>query len=120
MNQKINIQEKLSQLSELWSPKIIGELHGLQLKIAKVKGEFVWHQHQNEDELFYVIKGRLTIRLRDGEIILNEGECFIVPKGAEHQPYAEEETCILLIEPKGTLNTGNIQNELTVKNPEWA
>ena len=119
MNQKINIQEKFSQINELWSPQIIGELHGLQLKIAKVKGEFVWHQHQNEDELFYVIKGCLTIRLRDREIVLNEGECFIVSKGTEHQPSAEEETHILLIEPKGTLNTGNMQNELTIKSPEW-
>lgn len=119
MTQKINIQEKFSQIHEFWNPKIIGELHGLHLKIAKVKGEFIWHQHQNEDELFYVVKGCLTIRLRDTEIILNEGEFFVVPKGTEHQPFAEEETHIMLIEPKGTLNTGNMQNELTIKNPEW-
>lgn len=119
MNSKTNIKEKLELINELWSPKIIAEIHGLHLKLAKVKGEFIWHQHQNEDELFCVLKGSLTIKMKDKETIVNEGEIFIVPKGTEHQPFAAEETHILLIEPTDTLNTGNAKSDLTINEPEW-
>lgn len=111
---KVNLKEKLSLFSEHWSPRIVGELNGQQVKLAKLEGEFVWHQHEHEDELFLVISGRLLMRLRDQEIVLDEGEFFIVPRGVEHQPVAEEEVHVLLFEPAGTLNTGNVRNERTV------
>ena len=112
----INIAEKLDSFTEHWSPKIIAELNGQQVRIAKLKGEFVWHHHENEDEMFLVIKGTLKIGLRDGDKILNEGEFLIVPKGVEHKPSAEEEVSLLMFEPATTLNTGNIDNDFTVKN----
>ncbi|MDG2164617.1 MAG: cupin domain-containing protein, partial [Flavobacteriales bacterium] len=101
---KVNVQSKLNALNEFWSPKIIGELNNQQVKIAKFKGEFVMHHHQNEDELFYVIKGTLFIKLKDGIIELNTGEFVIIPKGVDHQPYANEEVSVMLFEPKNTLN----------------
>lgn len=113
---KININQKLSLFDEYWSPKIVGELNGQYVKLAKFKGEFIWHKHDNEDEMFYVIKGKFIIELRDQVIGLNEGEFFIVPKGIEHRPYAEQEVSVLLFEPKTTLNTGNQKNELTREN----
>jgi mannose-6-phosphate isomerase-like protein (cupin superfamily) len=113
--QKVNLSEKLKLISEYWSPRIAGELNGQQVKLAKLKGEFVWHHHENEDEMFLVIQGRLIIRLRNEEITLNEGEFFIVPRGIEHQPVAEEEVHLLLFEPATTLNTGNIYNERTLE-----
>lgn len=116
--QKVNLAEKFDLFSEHWKPRIAGELNGQQVKLAKLKGEFVWHHHDDEDELFLVIKGRLTMRLRDREIEINEGEFLIVPRGVEHQPFAEEEAHVLLFEPASTLNTGNIQNERTVANLE--
>ena len=116
--QKVNLAEKFDLFSEHWRPRIAGELNGQQVKLAKLKGEFVWHHHDDEDELFLVIKGRLTMRLRDREIEINEGEFLIVPRGVEHQPFAEEEAHVLLFEPASTLNTGNIQNERTVANLE--
>jgi len=112
----VNIAEKLDSFTEHWSPKIIAELNGQQVRIAKLKGEFVWHHHENEDEMFLVIKGTLKIGLRDGDKILNEGEFLIVPKGVEHKPSAEEEVSLLMFEPATTLNTGNIDNDFTVKN----
>lgn len=112
----INIAEKLDSFSEHWKPKIIAELNGQQIRIAKLKGEFVWHSHENEDEMFLVIKGKLTISFRDGDKALNEGEFLVVPKGVEHKPYAEEEVSIMLFEPASVLNTGNVNNDLTVKN----
>lgn len=112
--EKINLSEKLNLISEYWSPRIAGELNGQQVKLAKLKGEFVWHHHENEDEMFLVLKGRLIIRLPNEEVLLNEGEFFIVPRGVEHQPVAQEEVHLLLFEPASTLNTGNIQNERTV------
>lgn len=112
----INIAEKLDSFSEHWKPKIIAELNGQQIRIAKLKGEFVWHSHENEDEMFLVIKGKLTISFRDGDKTLNEGEFLVVPKGVEHKPSAEEEVSIMLFEPASVLNTGNIDNDLTVKN----
>jgi mannose-6-phosphate isomerase-like protein (cupin superfamily) len=117
--QAINLGNKLSLFSEYWSPKIVGELNGQQVKLAKLKGEFVWHHHDNEDELFLVIKGCLLMKFRDHEVYVNEGEFIIVPKGVEHLPVAQEETHIMLLEPASTLNTGNIENERTVKNLEF-
>jgi mannose-6-phosphate isomerase-like protein (cupin superfamily) len=111
---KANLAQKFSLFSEHWSPKIVGEVNDSYVKLVKVKGEFTWHSHENEDELFLVVKGRLTIRLRDGDVTISEGEFFIVPKGVEHLPIAEEEAHILLLEPKSTLNTGNLTNDRTV------
>jgi len=115
---KVNIAEKFLQFSEHWSPRIVGELNGQHVKLAKLLGEFVWHHHDDEDELFLVIKGSLRMRLRDGDVVIDEGEFFIVPRGIEHMPVAEEEVHVLLIEPAGTRNTGNVQNELTLDNLE--
>jgi mannose-6-phosphate isomerase-like protein (cupin superfamily) len=115
---KVNIAEKFLQLSEHWSPRIVGELNGQHVKLAKLLGEFVWHHHDDEDELFLVIKGSLRMRLRDGDVVIDEGEFFIVPRGIEHMPVAEEEVHVLLIEPAGTRNTGNVRNELTLDNLE--
>ncbi|GAC1388515.1 MAG: cupin domain-containing protein [Ktedonobacteraceae bacterium] len=112
--EKINLIDKFSLFQEYWSPKIVGELNDSHIKVVKLKGEFVWHHHDVEDELFLVVKGRLLIKLRDREIWLNEGEFVIIPKGVEHLPIAEEEVHALLLEPKSTLNTGNVQNERTV------
>ena len=110
---KVNINEKLATFDEHWQPRIIGELNGQQVKVVKLKGEFVWHHHESEDELFLVIRGELTIQLRDRDIHLREGEFFIVPRGVEHRPVAEEEAHVLLFEPATTLNTGTLQNERT-------
>ncbi len=115
---KVNVFKKLDTFNEFWKPKIVGRLNNQHVKIAKLKGEFVWHHHDMEDELFYVIKGRLVIKLRNTDIILNEGEFFIVPHGVEHKPVADNEVHVLLFEPDTTLNTGNIKNERTVENPE--
>lgn len=117
--QKINLLEKFKLFHEHWTPQIVGELNGQQLKVAKVKGEFVWHDHANEDELFMVIKGQLTILLKEEKIVLNEGEVCIVPKGVQHKPIAEDECWILLIEPKQTKHTGEVQSELTKENQDW-
>jgi mannose-6-phosphate isomerase-like protein (cupin superfamily) len=111
---KVNLAQKFGQFSEYWSPKIAGELNGMHVKLVKVKGEFTWHHHENEDELFLVVKGSLLIRLRDRDVLLEEGEFFIVPRGVEHMPVAEEEAHVLLLEPVTTLNTGNVRNEKTV------
>jgi len=111
--QKVNLNAKLTLFNDYWSPKIIGELNDSYVKLAKFKGQFVWHKHNHEDEFFFVIKGRLLIRLRDRDINLKEGEFVIVPKGIEHFPIAKEEAHILLIEPKTTLNTGNTKSDLT-------
>jgi mannose-6-phosphate isomerase-like protein (cupin superfamily) len=110
---KINLLEKFGLFSEHWSPKIVGELNGQQVKLAKLKGEFIFHQHENEDELFLVIKGMLKIDFRNKTVELNEGEILIVPRGVEHKPVAQEEVWVLLFEPASTLNTGNLVNERT-------
>jgi mannose-6-phosphate isomerase-like protein (cupin superfamily) len=115
---KINLNEKFGKFTDLWSPKLIGELHGVALKVVKVKGEFNWHHHDNEDELFWVIKGQLTIHFRDGDEILNPGDLLIIPHKIEHKPEAKEETEIVLIEPKETLNTGNVKTDKTVEKLE--
>ncbi|MFC9229512.1 cupin domain-containing protein [Streptomyces decoyicus] len=103
----VNIADKLSQFSDLWSQKKIADVNDYEVKLAKLKGEFVWHTHEDTDELFLVISGRLTIRLRDGDVVLGPGELFVVPRGVEHCPVADEETAILLLEPVGTANTGD-------------
>ena len=105
---KVNLQEKFAMITEYWSPKIAGQLNGQYVKLAKFNGEFVWHQHAREDELFLVTKGTLTIQLRDGDVTLGEGEFFIVPAGVEHKPVAAEEVHALMLEPISTLNTGNV------------
>ena len=112
--EKVNLADKFSLFQEYWSPKIVGELNDSHVKLVKLKGEFVWHHHENEDELFLVVKGHLLIKLRDRDIWLDEGEFTIIPKGVEHLPIADEEVHVLLLEPKSTLNTGNVQNERTV------
>jgi mannose-6-phosphate isomerase-like protein (cupin superfamily) len=113
---KVNLAEKFALISEYWSPKIAGEINDSYVKLVKLKGEFVWHHHETEDELFLVVKGKLLIKLRDKDIWLEEGEFVIIPKGVEHLPVAEEEAQVILLEPKTTLNTGNVQNERTVEN----
>lgn len=110
---KINIQEKLSLFNDYFSPHIVGELNGQLVKLVKFKGEFVFHKHDNEDELFYVLKGSFRMEYRDKTITVHENEFLIVPRGVEHRPVADEEVAIMLVEPASTLNTGNIENELT-------
>ena len=117
--QPINFEEKLLKFSEHWSPKIIAQLNDYHLKLAKVHGEFVWHDHPETDEVFIVVKGQLKILFRDGNVLLNEGEMFVVPKGVEHKPVAENECHILLIELAGTVNTGDVKDELTAPNNIW-
>ena len=114
--EKVNLNQKFNLFQDYWSPKIAGELNDSYVKLAKLKGEFVWHHHETEDELFLVVKGTLLIKLRDRDIWLQEGEFVIIPKGVEHLPIAEEEAHVILLEPKSTLNTGNLQNERTVPN----
>jgi mannose-6-phosphate isomerase-like protein (cupin superfamily) len=110
----VNLVNKFSEFSDQWSPKIVGSVNDFHVKLAKLEGEFVWHHHDEADELFLVVKGRLLIKLRDRDLWLNEGEFVIIPKSVEHLPVAEEEAHILMFEPKGTLNTGNVENERTV------
>jgi mannose-6-phosphate isomerase-like protein (cupin superfamily) len=114
----VNLARKFDLLKQHWSPKIVGELNESYVKIAKLKGEFIWHHHESEDELFLVIKGNLLIKLGDREISLSEGEFVIIPKGVEHKPVAIEEVQLMLVEPRTTVNTGNIRNERTVTD-EW-
>jgi len=116
---KINLAEKFSRFQDYWSPKIAGELNDSYVKLVKLKGEFVWHHHDHEDELFLVVKGKMLMKLRDGDLTVNEGEFIIVPRGVEHCPVAEEEVHLLLLEPKTTLNTGNVRNERTLPQLEW-
>src|SRR6187549_3790026 len=116
--EKVNLADKLARFSEHWSPKIVGELNGQHVKLAKLKGEFVWHHHDDEDELFLVIRGRLRMELRSGDITIEEGEFLVVPRGVEHRPVADEEVHVLLFEPASTLNTGNVSNERTVADLE--
>ena len=115
---KVNIVQKFTLFKEYWSPKIVGELNDSYVKLVKFKGEFVWHHHEDEDELFLVTKGKMLIKLRDRDFWVNEGEFVIIPKGVEHLPVAQEEVHVVLIEPKSTLNTGNVKNERTVAHLE--
>ena len=116
---KVNLAQKLSLFDDLWSPKIVGELNGQYVKLAKIEGEFVWHHHEGEDELFLVVKGCLTIKLREEDVVLEEGEFCIVPRGIEHKPVAEQEVHVLLFEPKSTLHTGNVRTEKTFDKQDW-
>ena len=118
MNGAININEKLSKFNTYWDPKLVGKINGQEVKVVKLKGEFVWHDHKDADELFQVIKGHLIIHLRDRDVHLNPGELFIVPKGIEHKPEAPEEVHIVLIDTEGTANTGDVKTDKTVEKPE--
>lgn len=118
MIEKINLQQKLSLFDAHWTPKIIAALNGQEVKLAKFQGEFVWHHHEHEDELFFVVNGRFRMDFRDQQIWLETGEMIVVPCGVEHRPYAEEEVHVLMFEPANTLNTGNVQDERTVASPE--
>ncbi len=114
----VDLAQKFAMISEYWHPRIAGELNDSHVKLGKFKGEFVWHVHKDEDELFLVIQGTLVIRLRDGDITIRPGQFAIIPKGVEHMPVAAEEVHALLLEPKTTVNTGNVQNERTIA-AEW-
>ncbi len=115
---KINLKDKLTLFSDYWNPRIVGELNGQHVKLAKFQGEFVWHHHELEDELFLVIKGRLLMKFRDRDVWIEEGEMIIVPAKIEHMPVAPEEVHVLLFEPKSTLNTGNVDHQKTKRNLE--
>jgi mannose-6-phosphate isomerase-like protein (cupin superfamily) len=117
--QPINFQEKLTKFSEHWSPRIIVQMNDYHFKIVKIEGEFVWHDHPETDEVFIILKGQLEIQFRDGKVSLKQGEMFVVPKGLEHKPVAEQECHILLVEPAGTVNTGDVVNERTAANDVW-
>ena len=112
--EKVNIAEKLALFSEHWSPKVVGELNGQHVKLVKLLGEFVWHHHDEEDEMFLVIEGRFRMEFRDREVWIERGEFIVVPRGVEHRPVAEEEVSVMLFEPASTLNTGNVESEMTV------
>ena len=115
----INFVDKLAKFSEHWAPKIIAQINDYQLKLVKVQGEFVWHDHTDTDEVFIVLDGAMCIELRDGRVDLKVGEMFVVPKGVEHKPFAAEECKVLLVEPAGTINTGNARGELTAADNVW-
>ena len=112
--EKVNLAEKFSLIADTWSPKIVGEVNDFYVKAVKLKGEFIWHHHETEDELFWVVKGALRMRFRDREVVVQPGEFIVVRRGVEHLPVAEEETHVVLIEPKSTLNTGNVRDARTV------
>jgi mannose-6-phosphate isomerase-like protein (cupin superfamily) len=114
--EKINLAEKFDRINAYWDPRIVCELNNQHVKLVKFKGPFVWHHHENEDELFFVVKGRFNMEFRDRTEIVNENEMIVVPRGVEHRPVADEEVWVMLFEPASTLNTGNIENELTKKN----
>lgn len=116
--EKVNISDKLATFSDYFNPRIVGELNGQQVKLVKFQGEFIWHHHDHEDELFYVVKGSFEMHLRDKTITVNAGEFLIMPRGVEHKPVAKDEVEIMLFEPASTLNTGNVENEMTVKKLE--
>jgi mannose-6-phosphate isomerase-like protein (cupin superfamily) len=115
---KVSLREKFDEFRDRWSPKIAGEVNDSYVKLVKFQGDFMWHKHENEDEMFLVVKGRFTMRFRDHDLVLEENEFVIVPKGVEHCPAAEEEAHVILFEPKTTLNTGNLRNERTIENPD--
>ena len=118
-NKAINFEQKLGLFSEQWKPKVIAEMNDYQFKIVKLQGDFVWHDHKHTDETFIVLEGTLRIDLRDGAVNLNAGEMYVVPKGIEHKPYAEHEVKVLLIEPRGVVNTGEAAGEKTAQNDVW-
>lgn len=116
---KVSIRDKLELVDEYWSPKVVGQVNDTQVKVAKLKGEFPWHAHEAEDELFLVAKGELRLEFREGAVVLSEGEFLIVPRGVEHRPVAEAEVHVVLVEPATTVNTGNVRNERTMEAPDW-
>ena len=116
---KINLKEKLSKFSEHWSPKVIAEINDYQFKLVKIKGDFVWHNHADSDEAFIVIEGKMSIEFEDKTVELSEGEMYVVPKGVEHKPHAEKECQVMIIEPRGIVNTGNTHGDLTASNDVW-
>ena len=116
---KININKKFQLFDDHWNPKIVAELNGQAVKLAKVQGEFVWHSHENEDEMFYVIKGLLTINFRDKSVEVGEGEMIVIPKGVEHKPVAKEEVWMMIFEPSEIKHTGDVQSDLTVQKFDW-
>jgi mannose-6-phosphate isomerase-like protein (cupin superfamily) len=118
-SEKINLKEKYSMFSKHWSPRIIAEMNNYHFKIAKIKGEFIWHDHKHTDETFLVIEGSMTLQFRENEVHLSAGEMFVIPKGVEHKPCAENECKILVIEPKGVINTGDVRDELTINDDLW-
>ena len=118
-NKKINISEKLKKFNDYWSPKVVAEMNDYQFKLAKISGGFIWHHHESTDEVFYVVEGNMIIEFRDGKVELSQGEIYVGPKGVEHKPYAEKECHIMLIEPRGILNTGEVKNEHTAINDNW-
>ena len=118
-SEKINLKEKLSKFSDHWSPKVIAEMNDYQFKLVKIKGDFVWHNHGDTDEFFLVIEGEMKIEFKDETVILKEGEIFVVPKGVEHKPYAEEECKIMIVEPRGVTNTGDAESNLKAANDVW-
>ena len=119
MNHPINLQSKLSLFAEQWSPKVIAEMNDYQFKLVKIKGEFTWHNHTHTDETFIVLEGSMGIEFRDRTVQLNEGEMIVVPRGEEHKPFADEECRVLLVEPKGVVNTGDAGGQLTAENDVW-
>ncbi|MBU1099598.1 MAG: cupin domain-containing protein [Bacteroidetes bacterium] len=120
MNYKsINFQKKLEKFDDLWAPKVIGEMNDYQFKVVKFAGDFVWHKHVNTDETFLVLKGKMNIEFRDGKVTIEEGEMYIVPKGVEHKPFTDSECHVMLIEPRGIVNTGDAGGELTAENDVW-
>ena len=119
LSDKINLKEKLSKFNKHWTPRIIAEMNDYQFKIAKIKGEFIWHDHKDTDETFIVIEGKMSIQFRDGMVELSKGEMFVVPKGVEHKPSAENECKILVVEPKGVINTGDAGGDLTITEDMW-
>jgi mannose-6-phosphate isomerase-like protein (cupin superfamily) len=114
MLEKVNLEEKFAQIDESWSPRIAGDVNDTAIKLVKFDGEFIWHHHDREDELFFVVRGKLTMKLRDGDVEVCPGEFLIVPRGTEHMPVADEEAWVMLVEPRSTLNTGNVSNERTI------
>ncbi len=116
---KVNLTEKFSKFQALWTPKIVGQVNDAYVKLVKVKGEYVWHHHDREDELFLVVRGAITVQFRDGDVELREGEFVVVPKGVEHRPVAREEADVLLLEPTTTRNTGNVQEARTLETLDW-
>lgn len=115
----INLAEKFSKFTKHWSPRVVGEMNDYQFKLVKIQGDFVWHDHKDTDEVFIVIEGEMSISFRDGEVKLSTGEMYVVPKGVEHKPYAAKECHIMLVEPRGVLNTGDAISELTAENDVW-
>ena len=116
---KINLRDKLEKFSDHWSPKVIAEMNDYQFKLVKIKGDFVWHNHADTDETFIVIEGEMKIEFEDKKVELSEGEMYVVPKGVEHKPYSEEECKVMIIEPRGVVNTGNTEGDLTASNDVW-